>query len=336
MSEPLLLTHDDVLQLVSMKDAVSAIERSCKEEYDGGVIVGERLNLRFPGGWIRFMAAVMTTSGVFGYKEFHLTIADAERGEAHVRYTVHLFDVASGRRLASIDANHLTLLRTGAAAAVATDRLARPESSDVGVIGSGSEARSQLEALVAVRPIKTARVYGPSEERRKQFATEMGNRLSLDVVPVPTPQEAVSGADIVIAATLTNGTPALLGEWLEPGQHVTSIGSTMPSQRELDVEVWRRADSIVVDTMGSMTESGDAIAGTQAGTLDMARVRELSELVASGALGRVNGDDVTLYKSVGTSLQDVAVAELAYRRATATEVGTHVRDLNSVKSIRPN
>lgn len=333
---PLLLSHADVVELVTMKDAIAAVERSCKEEHDGGVIVGERQNLRFPGGWIRLMPAAMTRSGVFGFKEFHLVASDDGKREAHVRYTTHLFDLASGRHLASLDANYLTELRTGAAAAVGTDLLAPPDAKDAAVIGSGGEARSQLEALLAVRPIETVRVYSRNEERRERFAGEMSTRFSVDVVTVTSPQTAVDGADVVVVATLTDGVPALEGDWLERGQHVTSIGSTMPSQRELDVEVWRRADSIVVDTLGLFSESGDALAASEAQTLPMDRVRSLSELVASGSSGRTSDEEITLYKSVGTSIQDVAVAELVFRRAVSSGVGFRITDVNSVKTVVPN
>src|SRR5579872_354846 len=369
VESPILLGHDDVVRLVSMRDAITAIEDACKEQHGGGVVMGERQNLRFPGGWIRLMPAAMTHSGGFGYKEFHLVVMEAAaalggdvaalarptlgaadgapvlseadggragEGRAHVRYTMHLFDCSDGRRLASMDANYLTVLRTGAAAAVATDRLAPPGASDLAVIGSGAEARSQLEAALAVRPITTARVYGRDRERRARFASDMSERFGLDIRPVTSPQEAVSGAHIVVAATLTDGTPALCGEWLEPGQHVTSIGSTMPTQREIDAEVWRRADCVVVDTLGLLAESGDALAANEAAAVDLGRVRELSELVVSDLPGRAADGDITLYKSVGTALQDIAVAELAYRRATATGVGLQVADLNSVKTVRPN
>ncbi len=336
LDSPLLLGHADVVQLITMKDAIGAIEQSCRQEHGGEAAAGKRQNLRFPGGWIRFMPAVMTGSGVFGYKEFHLIVTGEGKPEARVRYTTHLFDLTDGRQLASIDANHLTLLRTGAAAAIGTDRLAPAHAETAAVIGSGSEARAQLEALLAVRPVRAVRVFSPSEERRARFASETSRQLSVEIVPVASPREAVAGADVVVAATLTDGKPALLGEWLERGQHVTSIGSTMPTQRELDPEVWRRADAIVVDTLGLLGESGDALAAKEAGTIDLARIRTLSELVASGIAGRTNDEEITLYKSVGTSIHDLAIAEIVYLRAAAAGVGDRIVDVNSVKTVIPN
>lgn len=333
---PLLLGHDEIVELVTMKDAIVAIEQACQQEHDGEVILGERQNLRFPGGWIRLMPAAMTGSGVFGYKEFHLIVTGSSKTEAVVRYTTHLFALTTGRHLASLDANYLTLLRTGAAAAVGTDRLAPAHAETAAIIGSGSEARTQLEALLAVRPVRTVRVFSRDEERRARFAQETSRRFCVEVVPAGSPQEAVAGSDVVVAATLTDGRPALLGEWLETGQHVTSIGSTMPSQRELDPEVWRRADAVVIDTLGLLGESGDALAAEEAGAIDTERIRTLSELVASGTGGRTNDDEITLYKSVGTSIQDLAIAELAYRRAVSAGAGEQVTDVNSVKTVIPN
>jgi len=331
------LCHDDIVEVVSMADAIDAIEQASKEQASGDVIVGERQNLRFPGGWIRLMPAAMAASRVFGYKQFHLaTIEGAASPEAHVRYTINLFDMDSGEPLCAMDANHLTALRTGAAAGVATARLASPEAHELALIGSGAEARTQAEAVAAVRSISRARVYGRDRDRRRRFASEMAERLGFEIEPVDGPERAIAGADIVVAATLTDGVPALLGRWLEVGQHVTSIGSTMPTQREIDAEVWRRATCIVVDTRGLLTESGDGIAAVEAGAIDESGIVELTELVAGQATGRLSPDDITLYKSVGTGMQDLAVAYLAYRRARELGAGREVPDHRSTKSVKPN
>jgi alanine dehydrogenase len=335
--EVLHLAHDDVVRAVPMTDAIDAIALGCKIADEDGIVIGERQNLRFPGGWIRLMPAAMPQAGVFGYKEFHLvTDRDHHEPRALVRYFIHLFDISDGRPLAVIDANHLTALRTGAAAAVATTRMARSGSSTVAVIGSGGEARSQIEGALAVLPVSAVRVFSRTAERREGFAVELADRTGVDVVAVEDPQTAIRGAHVVIVATLTDGEPALWGEWLEPGQHVSSIGSTMPEQREIDPEVWRRAAHTVVDTRQALIESGDAIHAARANAIDEGRIGDLIDLVVGRHPGRTSEDEITLYKSVGTGMQDLVVAELAYRRAKEMGVGTWQASPHLLKYIKPN
>lgn len=336
-NEVLHLGHDDVVMAVNMPDAIDAVTRGCRMSVAGGIVVGERQNLRFPGGWIRLMPAAMPQAGVFGYKEFHL-VADADHHEprALVRYFVHLFDTADGRPLAVIDANYLTALRTGAAAAVATARLAPAQPTTLAVLGSGGEARTQVDGALAVLPVSSIRVFSRDPGRRERFAAELADGRGLDARAVADPQAAIRGANVVIAATLTDGEPAVLGEWLEPGQHVTSIGSTMPEQREIDPEVWRRATHTVVDTRQVLVESGDAIQAARVGAIDEGSVGELADLVVGGAHGRTGIDDITLYKSVGTGMQDLVVAELAYRRAKEMGIGTWQEKPHLLKYIKPN
>lgn len=331
------LAHDNVVAAVRMSDAIDAIALGCKLTGPDAIVVGERQNLRFPGGWIRLMPAAMPQSGLFGYKEFHL-VADRDQDvpRALVRYFIHLFDLADGSPLAVVDANYLTALRTGAAAAVATARMANPESSSLAVIGSGGEARMQVEGALAVLPISSIRVYSRRTEGRERFAGELARDFGVDAEAVGDPKTAIRGAQVVVAATLTDGEPALFGEWLEPGQHVTSIGSTMPEQREIDPEVWRRATHTILDTRQLLVESGDALHAAGAGAVDESRIGDLADLVMGRVPGRTSQDDITLYKSVGTGMQDLVVAELAYRRAKEMGIGMWQPKPHLLKYIKPN
>jgi ornithine cyclodeaminase/alanine dehydrogenase len=207
----------------------------------------------------------------------------------------------------------------------------------VGVIGSGAEARSQLEAVAAVRPVEQVTVYSRSPERRERFAREMSALLGCAVAHVDQPERTIAAADILIVATNTGGAgPALFGRWLRPGLHVVSIGSTLPSQREIDPEVWSAADRIVVDTRRLLSESGDGIAAVEAGAVTPEAVIELQDVVAGKASGRGSAAETTLYKSVGTALQDVAVAHRAYQAARARGLGRELPDFESVKEVEPN
>lgn len=332
---PLVLSSEDIVASITMADAIEAIDGACRQEADGKAVVAGRLNLQLPNGWMRLMPAALLTSNVLGYKEFHLTRMSGT--EAHVRYAYHLIEYSTGRLLAMLDANHVTSIRTGATAGVALRYLAPQGSVTAGIIGSGAEARAQIEALAAVRTVTRAKIYSRTASKRERFATDVGRELGIPMEPIDRPEAAAQDVDVLLVATNTNGTgPALLGEWIPKGLHINSIGSTLPTQREIDPAVWSVADRIVLDTRKLLEESGDAIAAKAAGTIDDAKLVELRDLVAGKALGRERPDQTTLYKSVGTGLQDVAVAYRIYENAKAAGRGREFGDYQSVKVVEPN
>ena len=303
-----IIDDTTVRRLLTMPDAIDAMRETYAAFARGDVLEADRSNLLIPpNGFLRIMAAAWPERGVAGYKEFH-------RFNGQVRYTYHLFDTTAGETLAILDANHLTALRTGACGGLGADLLSEPGASTLGVIGSGAEARSQIAAIRVVRPIQRIQVFSRSAERRERLCDELAD---VDAVPVAEPAQALAGADIVVAATNTGGVgPALLGEWLDAsGVHVNSIGSTLPLQREIDPEVWARSERIVIDAAVLLAESGDALAARAAGTLDEDRVVLLGDVVAGSQPGRLDARQRTLYKSVGSAVQDLGVALRAYERA---------------------
>src|SRR5579871_2342750 len=181
----LVLSADDVRQCLDMSRAIAAIESMCEAQAAGTALLADRVSLPLPNGWIRLMPGALVASGVVGYKEFHLTrVPDASPPIAHVRYAYHLFDYSSGELIAMMDADYLTFIRTAAASAAAIKRLARAESAVLGIIGSGAEARSHVEAAAAVRPVKRAKVFSRDPARRQRFASEMSARMKMDIVAV--------------------------------------------------------------------------------------------------------------------------------------------------------
>src|SRR5437870_1576710 len=248
---PLFLTHEDVCASVTMLDAVDAMEGAFCEQAEGKVIQPHRLNLKAGKGWLRVGPAVLEGSGYMGFKAMNLAPGHG------VRYQVHLYRIADGELLAIMDALHLTTLRTGATSAVATRRLARSEATTIGVIGSGVEARAQLEAMHALGLVRSARVYSPTPANREKLAADYSRSLGIEVLPVGQAKEAVSGCGLVVAAVKSTET-ALLGEWLEPGTHINSVGTARPEQREIDPATFQRSAVIVVDTReGVFGEAGD-------------------------------------------------------------------------------
>ena len=312
----LFLTHEDVSASVNMLDAMDAMEGAFREQAEGKVIQPHRLNLKAGKGWLRVGPAVLEDSGYMGFKAMNLAPGHG------VRYQVHLYRIADGELLAIMDALHLTTLRTGATSAVATRRLASKEPTTIGVIGSGIEARAQLEAMHALGLARSARVYSPTQANREKFAADYSRSLGIEVVPVGQAKEAVRGCGLVVAAVKSTET-ALLGEWLEPGTHVNSVGTARPEQREIDAATFQRSAVIVVDTReGVFGEAGDAIAAKD--VVSPEQVYELAELVTGRAPARSDEKQITLFKSVGSAHQDVAIAARIFERAREKNLGTEI------------
>ena len=312
----LLLSHEDVQNSVSMADAIEAMEAGFREEGDGGVLLPPRINIKAGKGWLRVGPVVMESSGWMGFKAMNLTPGQG------VRYQVHLYAIASGALEAIMDAQFLTTLRTGATSAVATRRLARPGATTVALLGSGAEAKAQLEAMQAAGYVKSAKVFSPTAANRQALAADFRQRHDMQIVDVATAEEAVEGATIILAAVKSSET-VFWGRWLKPGMHVNSVGTARRDQREIDPETFRRSARVVVDTReGVFGEAGDAVAAKD--VVKPEDVHELAELVAGKCKGRERDDEITLFKSVGTGIQDIALASVIFRNAKARGIGTDI------------
>ena len=327
----LLLTNKDVEQASDIKAQIDVIEQGLLEEANNAVDLPPRLNLATTSGFFRVMPAVMRDSGLMGYKVFHGSVQQG------VRYLIAVYAEKDGNLLSLMDAAYLTAARTGATTGVATKYMAPPEAKTVGVIGSGLEATTNLQAVCAVRPIEAGKVFSPTQANRERFATRMGEQLDISLTAVDTPEAAVSDVDTVVVATNTTGVGDLIayrGQWLETGVHVNSIGSTGLQLREIDAETFQRAERIVVDSRIQMEgESGDLKAALAAGTYDRAKVTELKEVVTGRARGRSGPDEITLFKSVGTAIQDVAAGFAVYKEALRQGLGQDVGEFLELKTF---
>ena len=226
-----------------------------------------------------------------------------------------LFEAATGAPLAHFEANWLGQIRTGAASGFATDLLARPDADTVGMIGAGFQAASQLAAIVAVRRVKQALVWSRKEANRKRFADECAQALQISVEPAESARAAVQGADIVTTATYSKE-PVLESEWVQAGAHVNAIGSNNPLRREIPGELVKRAGLIAVDSLEqARLESGDLLLAGDAGDWDRWPLVELFDVV-TGASGRTSPDAVTIFKSNGLAVEDVAAAGYVYECLT--------------------
>ena len=318
----LLLKHDDVLAAVAMGDAIGAMESAFREEADGGVLLPQRINVKAGKGWLRVGPVVMEKSGWMGFKAMNLTPGQG------VRYQVHLYSVETGALVAVMDAQHLTTLRTGATSAVATRLLARPGPCDVAVLGSGPEARAQLEAMNVAGFVKSARIFSPTQANRRKLSEEFRTR-GVNATDVGSAEEAVAGADLIVAAVKSSET-VLFGRWLRPGMHINSVGTARRDQREIDPETFQRSKCIIVDTKeGVFGEAGDAVAARD--VIREESVHDLATLLAGKAPGRTSDQDITLFKSVGTGIQDIALAAVIYRRAVEAGLGRELGEFPYLK-----
>jgi ornithine cyclodeaminase/alanine dehydrogenase-like protein (mu-crystallin family) len=232
-----------------------------------------------------------------------------------LRFLVLLFDTETGSLLSLMQADHLGRIRTGAASGIATKYLARPEASRLGLIGTGRQARTQLDAISKVRRRSQVKVFGRDESRLRNFCREMAEQLNLAVEPAASAEEATRFGDVVTTAT-TAQKPVVCGEWVRPGTHLNAIGANWPDRRELDDEAVSRATLIAVDSVEqSRKESGDLIQALANLGRPWDDVIELHSVVTGKHPGRSSADQITLFKSHGISIWDVAVANHAYQRA---------------------
>ncbi len=308
-SHTLFLSDADVASLADWPSAVAALADAYARPVSNAM-VPPRAMARGDGIWLRSLSAVSPNGGHLGCK-----LIAANTRARRASYLISLFDQGSTELRALIDGNRVTGLRTAATAALAVTLLAPQRPLRVAVIGSGFEARNALDCLRAVREVQSARVFSPTPASRERFAE--GFRETLDIFAADSPEATVQDADVVIcAARSRDESPVLQGAWLPAGATVVSLGSTLPEQREVDEATMARAVSIVADMPDEVAhDTGDAIAATRAGVALADKLVALTALAAGSIAARRADDDIVLYKSVGSALQDVVIAEMLLARA---------------------
>jgi ornithine cyclodeaminase/alanine dehydrogenase-like protein (mu-crystallin family) len=314
----LLLTEEDVGAVLDMRMALEAVEESFRRQAAGEGWSHPRRRLELPDRvLLNYMAAADRKGGWMGAKLYSVA-----RGRA--AFVVLLYRADNGELAALLEADYLGQMRTGAATGVATRYMARQDARRVGIIGTGLQARTQLEAVSQVRPIDGIRAFGRDPARRTDFCSQMSQRLGLPVTPATSAEEAVEGADIVITAT-TAVQPVLFGAWLSPGTHVNVIGSNYARKSEIDADAVNRAAVLAVDSIEqAQIESGDLIQAFAGDASRWAGVCELAEIVSGKRPGRNSAEEITLFKSNGIAAWDVAVAARVLERAEAQDLGSRI------------
>lgn len=308
----IFLREDDVCRLLPIDEAIEAVEQGFKEQGSGTGVNLPRERAQAGGLGVTMMVAALGGRGVGGFKTMGAG-----------RPLVLLYGGEPQQLLAVIEAGRLGQIRTGAASGVATRHMAREDASSVGIIGTGFQARTQLAAVCAVRPIRAVKAYSRTPEHREEFCQRMSQSLGIQVLPASSAQEAVQGTDIAI--TITNVrtlAPVLLGDWLEPGMHINAAGANSLGRRELDDAAVTRCSIIVADAKDqAKLECADLVMPIGSGLLDWDSVLELGQVVTGQAPGRTTANDITLFESQGIALEDVAVAAYIFERAKLEGAG---------------
>ncbi len=310
----LYLTEDEVHQVLTMELAIEGVEAGLRKMALEEAFNNPRARSQTDHAMLHVLSAAAKTLGVLGFKAY----TTSKKG---ARFHITLYDGKTGEMSALMQADYLGQMRTGAASAVATKYLARKDASTCGIFGSGKQARTQLLGVSKVRKLTRAHIWSPNEEHRKACAAEMSAACGIEVIPVATPEEAARNLDIICTAT-TAREPILKGEWLSPSQHLNIAGSNFLAKSEIDVEVVKRANLIAIDSKDQgKLEAGDFMEALDKRLLEWSDVYELGRIVASRSPGRESPEDITLFKSLGIGLEDIAVGVKVLAKAKEAGIG---------------
>jgi ornithine cyclodeaminase len=320
----LVISASEIAQLLPMRECIDVMADALSGLTRGDAILPLRQVLRLPDGKSAFavMPAYLEQPKAVGAKV--ITVFPDNHGtsfESH-QGAVLLFEAEHGSLAAVMDASSITAIRTAAVSGLATRLLAREDASEVAILGTGVQARTHLEAVRAVRRVDRVRVWSRNREAVRAFAEGESRRHGVQVEPAPSARAAVEGADIVCTVTASRE-PVLAGEWLRDGAHVNAVGASLPFARELDTAAIARSRLYVDRRESALNEAGDFLIPRQEGAIsDGHIVGELGEVLLGRVPGRRNGEEVTVFKSLGLAVEDVAAAAYVYERATMQEQGT--------------
>ncbi|MBN1317996.1 MAG: ornithine cyclodeaminase family protein [Anaerolineales bacterium] len=325
----LLLNRQDVESLLTMEATIEAVEGAFRQLALGNTVMPQRTVVKPPehhGIHLGMPAYIGGDVGGLGLKIVTVYHDNPQKYNLPTTIGVLLLnDPATGAPLSIMDASFLTAMRTGAAGGVAAKHLARKGAENVVIFGAGVQARTQLMAACAVRPINKAMVIDLNTAAREKFAKEMSELLNIPVEPAEDVQAAVEGAGIIVAAT-SSPEPIFNGAWLQPGVHINGIGSHTPTTRELDTKTLQRAKIVPDLASACLSEAGDIIIPIQEGAISEDDIQtELGQVIAGLKPGRTSDQDITLFKSVGLAIQDISTAVKVYQLALEKGVGQKIQ-----------
>jgi len=323
----LILNHDDVVQLLPMKECIEVMSEALSALARGEV--SQPLRTILKPSEVKGVLAMMPAfragdKPMFGLKAICVFPGNTAIGKDAHQGGVLLFSGETGEPLAMVNASAITSIRTAAVSAVATRSLARDDASELAIIGAGIQARSHLEAMACVRSIRRARIASSRFDRARQFTNEMQPRFTFPIEAVETPEAAVRDADLIVTAT-TSREPVIRHEWILPGAHINALGTYSPAARELDSATVAAASLFVDRRESALNEAGDYLIAAKEGVIGPEHIlAELGEVLIGAEVGRTSPDEITVFKSLGLAIEDLAAAEHVYRKARQQSTGTWV------------
>ena len=323
--EILIVNQREVSELLPMEECINVMAEALTALTRGDAVMPLRGIAGMPeqAGLLAWMPSLLPASDVMGIKVISVFPNEGTELESH-QGAVLLFEAKRGQLLAVVDASEVTAIRTAAVSGLATRLLARKNADDLAMLGSGTQARTHLEAMMAVRDIRRVRVWSRDPEHARNFAESQSLRRGISVKASATPREAVEGASIICTTTSTI-TPVLEGRWLSPGTHVNAVGFAGPTGRELDTEAVARARLFADRRESIQTESGDFLIAKSEGAVGDEHVKgELGEVLLGKVEGRTSDEEITLFESLGLAIEDLAAVNHIYKRARESGKGTTV------------
>jgi len=303
----ILITEQDVKNLLTMEIAINSLEEIFKQESKNNAVNSSRIRINLPEGILNFMAASSKKLNLIATKSY------IPKPKTSIKFYVQLYNAKDGNLISTIEANLMSRIRTGAATGLATKYLSKNDSSVLGLIGTGSQALHQAIAICTHRKIQKINVFSRNMNNRKNFCEIIKKNIqNVDVIPSKTSKECVEDADII--TTITNSaTPVLSSEWIKPGTHINAAGTNIGTKRELDEKTISKASIIITDNIPqAKVECGDLIHSIKQGKTSWGKINSLSDLVAGKIKRRNNDSEITIFESQGVGLEDLAVGSAVY------------------------
>ena len=322
----LMLSTEDVRKALDMEETIAAMKEAFRQLSQGEAVMPLRTVVEVPrhNGLTLFMPAYLPARDEMAVKFVSVFNDNPSQGLPLIHALVVVMDAKTGMPRAIMDGGYLTAFRTGAASGAATEFLAREDAETVAIIGAGVQGRTQLQAVCAVRPIQEAWIYDLVPEQAKEFVSKMKHKLSIQIRVAEYPGQAVKQADIICTAT-TSSKPVFEDRDIKPGSHINAVGAYTPQMREIPSETVVRSKVVIDHHEASLTEAGDLLIPMKEGLVSKDHIfAELGEIAAGIKPGRESQEEITLFKSVGLAIQDVAIANLALKVAEEKKFGVEI------------
>lgn len=311
----LYLKEEEIRALVDVPEVIDALDHAFQAQSAGQALANPRQRLKMKGTTLHLLAGAIP--GYFGFKAY-------TSAAGKMQFYFFLFDATSTDLISIMEADALGQVRTGAATGLATRLLALPDSTEATVFGVGWQAESQVVAMDAARSLRKIHLVSRRPEKRVEFARRLQPRVRAELVPADDPVAAVASSQILTTIT-TSKDPVLKGEWLMPGQHVNAAGGNLLLRRELDDAAVARADLLVADSVEqARLEAGEFLGVMESGRRNWQDVLDLKDIASGARPGRTRADQITLFKSLGLGMEDVAIGRLIYERAVQERRGRRV------------